>query len=80
MSVVFVAPQWTHVELQRVSWRLRVVAGVCFYCVIHVVPVKNEDGLVVMFILTFELQSDKRSPSSSPTRELRVPWLSVGKH
>lgn len=60
-----------------------VVAGVCFYCVIDVVPVKNEDGLVIMFILTFELKNDRRSPSSSPTRELnrvlRIPWLSVGK-
>lgn len=50
---------------------------------IDVVPVKNEDGLVIMFILTFELQNDKRSPSSSPSRELnrvlRCPWLSVGK-
>ena len=60
-----------------------VVAGVCFYCVIDVVPVKNEDGLVIMFILTFELLNDKTTLSSSPTRELnrvlRIPCLSVGK-
>lgn len=49
---------------------------------IDVVPIKNEDGLVIMFILNFELANDRRSPSSSPSRELnrvlRIPWLSGG--
>lgn len=63
---------------------LCVSSGICFHCVINVVPVKNEDGLVIMFILNFELPNDTRSSSSSPSRELnrmmRIPWLSVGKH
>lgn len=63
---------------------LCVFSGVCFHCVINVVPVKNEDGLVIMFILNFELPNDVRSSRSSPSRELnrmmRIPWLSVGKH
>lgn len=66
-----------------VSLHLCRFAGVCFSCVIDVVPVKNEDGLVIMFILNFELPNDRRSPTSSPTRELnrvlRIPWLSGGK-
>ncbi|KAG7256572.1 hypothetical protein CRUP_012678 [Coryphaenoides rupestris] len=43
----------------------------CFQCSIDVVPVKNEDGLVIMFILNFELPTDPKPPSSSsPSREL----------
>lgn len=58
-------------------------AGVCFHCVIDVVPVKNEDGLVIMFILNFELPTDPRPTNSSPAKELnrmlRMPWLTMGK-
>lgn len=61
---------------------LSVTAGVCFHCVIDVVPVKNEDGLVIMFILNFELPTDPRPVNSSPARELnrvlRIPWLTMG--
>ena len=57
--------------------------GVCFQCSIDVVPVKNEDGLVIMFILNFELPTDPKPASSSPSRELNhvrhIPWLSLGK-
>ncbi|CAG11638.1 unnamed protein product, partial [Tetraodon nigroviridis] len=67
---------------EEIFWNVK-VKGVCFYCVIDVVPVKNEDGLVIMFILTFELPNDRRSPSGSPTRELnrvlRIPWLSIAR-
>uniref|UniRef100_H3C3A5 Voltage-gated inwardly rectifying potassium channel KCNH2 n=1 Tax=Tetraodon nigroviridis TaxID=99883 RepID=H3C3A5_TETNG len=70
-------------EERRVEMSLYTKEGVCFYCVIDVVPVKNEDGLVIMFILTFELPNDRRSPSGSPTRELnrvlRIPWLSIAR-
>uniref|UniRef100_A0A674PS52 Voltage-gated inwardly rectifying potassium channel KCNH2 n=1 Tax=Takifugu rubripes TaxID=31033 RepID=A0A674PS52_TAKRU len=71
-------------EERRVEMTLYTKEGICFHCVINVVPVKNEDGLVIMFILNFELPNDTRSSSSSPSRELnrmmRIPWLSVGKH
>ena len=59
-----------------------VTAGVCFSCEIDVVPVKNEDGLVIMFILNFELPTDPRPTHSSPASELnrvlRIPWLTMG--
>lgn len=58
-------------------------AGVCFHCLIDVVPVKNEDGRVIMFILNFELPEDIRPANTSPARELsrvlRLPWLTLGK-
>ncbi|TNM98296.1 hypothetical protein fugu_014542 [Takifugu bimaculatus] len=67
-------------EERRVEMTLYTKEGICFHCVINVVPVKNEDGLVIMFILNFELPNDTRSSSSSPSRELnrmmRIPWLS----
>ncbi|EMP24425.1 Potassium voltage-gated channel subfamily H member 2 [Chelonia mydas] len=33
--------------------------GSCFLCLVDVVPVKNEDGAVIMFILNFELVLEK---------------------
>ena len=75
-------------ELQRVCVFVCVCVcvcvhpGVCFQCLIDVVPVKNEDGLVIMFILNFELPSDPRPAPSSPSRELNqklaIPWLTLG--
>ncbi|KAK0152974.1 Potassium voltage-gated channel subfamily H member 6 [Merluccius polli] len=57
------------------------INGVCFQCSIDVVPVKNEDGLVIMFILNFELPTDPKPASSSPSREFNhvrhIPWLSL---
>ncbi|KAK7945271.1 hypothetical protein WMY93_000999 [Mugilogobius chulae] len=46
-------------------------------------PVKNEQGLVIMFILNFELPSDPRPPPSrSPSRDLhrvlRLPFINLG--
>lgn len=34
--------------------------GVCFLCLVDVVPVKNEDGVVIMFILNFEVMPDDK--------------------
>lgn len=34
-------------------------AGSCFLCLVDVVPVKNEDGAVIMFILNFEVVMEK---------------------
>uniref|UniRef100_A0A7N6BHG8 Voltage-gated inwardly rectifying potassium channel KCNH2 n=1 Tax=Anabas testudineus TaxID=64144 RepID=A0A7N6BHG8_ANATE len=68
-------------EERRVEICLYTKDGVCFHCVIDVVPVKNEDGLVIMFILNFELPTDPRPVNSSPARELnrvlRIPWLTM---
>ncbi|ROI48993.1 Potassium voltage-gated channel subfamily H member 2 [Anabarilius grahami] len=36
------------------------VTGVCFLCLVDVVPVKNEDGVVIMFILNFEVMPDDK--------------------
>lgn len=58
-------------------------AGLCLPCFVDVVPVKNEDGLVIMFILNFELADQQDQPlDSSPAREINhkhtIPWLSKG--
>ncbi|XP_051543749.1 potassium voltage-gated channel subfamily H member 2-like [Myxocyprinus asiaticus] len=34
--------------------------GACFLCLVDVVPVKNEDGIVIMFILNFVVMPDER--------------------
>uniref|UniRef100_A0AAZ3Q8U6 Voltage-gated inwardly rectifying potassium channel KCNH2 n=1 Tax=Oncorhynchus tshawytscha TaxID=74940 RepID=A0AAZ3Q8U6_ONCTS len=68
-------------EERKVEISLYAKNGMCFSCKIDVVPVKNEDGLVIMFILNFELPTDPPIPSS-PTRELNklpIPWLPLGK-
>uniref|UniRef100_A0A3P9A641 Voltage-gated inwardly rectifying potassium channel KCNH2 n=1 Tax=Esox lucius TaxID=8010 RepID=A0A3P9A641_ESOLU len=67
-------------EERKVEISLYTKDGVCFSCKIDVVPVKNEDGLVIMFILNFELPSDPAIPSS-PNRDLNIklpiPWLTL---
>ncbi|XP_035861068.1 potassium voltage-gated channel subfamily H member 7-like [Sander lucioperca] len=57
-------------EERKVEISLYAKDGVCFSCAIDVVPVKNENGLVIMFILNFKLPTDPRAASSSPAREL----------
>lgn len=39
-------------------------AGSCFLCLVDVVPVKNEDGAVIMFILNFEVVMEAERPGS----------------
>uniref|UniRef100_A0A8C7JEV6 Voltage-gated inwardly rectifying potassium channel KCNH2 n=1 Tax=Oncorhynchus kisutch TaxID=8019 RepID=A0A8C7JEV6_ONCKI len=68
-------------EERKVEISLYAKDGMCFSCKIDVVPVKNEDGLVIMFILNFELPTDPPIPSS-PTRELNklpIPWLPLAR-
>uniref|UniRef100_A0A3Q2YWH0 Voltage-gated inwardly rectifying potassium channel KCNH2 n=1 Tax=Hippocampus comes TaxID=109280 RepID=A0A3Q2YWH0_HIPCM len=61
-------------EERKVEITLYTKEGICFHCLIDVVPVKNEDGRVIMFILNFELPADIRPANSSPARELsRLP-------
>lgn len=57
--------------------------GVCLPCLVDVVPVKNEDGIVIMFILNFELADQPDRPiDSSPGKDINhkhtIPWLSKG--
>ncbi|XP_051944836.1 potassium voltage-gated channel subfamily H member 6-like [Hippocampus zosterae] len=70
-------------EERKVEITLYTKEGVCFHCLIDVVPVKNEDGRVIMFILNFELPADIRPANSSPARELsrvlRLPWLTLAR-
>ncbi|XP_064848041.1 potassium voltage-gated channel subfamily H member 2-like [Oncorhynchus masou masou] len=65
---------------RKVDISLYTKDGVCFSCKIDVVPVKNEDGLLIIFILNFELPTDPHIPRS-PTREfnhkLPIPWLTL---
>ncbi|XP_049323249.1 potassium voltage-gated channel subfamily H member 2a isoform X2 [Astyanax mexicanus] len=68
-------------EERKVEISLYRKDGVCFPCLVDVVPVKNEDGMVIMFILNFELpdQQDKvvnTSPLKQRNIKLPIPWLS----
>uniref|UniRef100_A0A8B9GZN8 Voltage-gated inwardly rectifying potassium channel KCNH2 n=1 Tax=Astyanax mexicanus TaxID=7994 RepID=A0A8B9GZN8_ASTMX len=70
-------------EERKVEISLYRKDGVCFPCLVDVVPVKNEDGMVIMFILNFELpdQQDKvvnTSPLKQRNIKLPIPWLSKG--
>ncbi|KAJ8336420.1 hypothetical protein SKAU_G00376400 [Synaphobranchus kaupii] len=62
---------------------LFIVVGVCFPCMVDVVPVKNEEGVVIMFILNFELTTDGNHSHVSPRRDNRrripIPWISTGR-
>lgn len=54
-------------------------AGVCFLCLVDVVPVKNEDGVVIMFILNFEVMTEDkvRNTSQGLNHRLPLPWRST---
>ena len=65
------------------QWPCLRSAGSCFLCLVDVVPVKNEDGAVIMFILNFEVVMEK-DMVGSPARDTnhRAPltsWLASGK-
>ncbi|XP_028933621.1 potassium voltage-gated channel subfamily H member 2 isoform X2 [Ornithorhynchus anatinus] len=58
--------------------------GSCFLCLVDVVPVKNEDGVVIMFILNFEVVMGTELVGSPPARDTnhRGPpsgWLPPGR-
>ncbi|XP_061853463.1 potassium voltage-gated channel subfamily H member 2 isoform X3 [Colius striatus] len=56
--------------------------GSCFLCLVDVVPVKNEDGAVIMFILNFEVVMETERPGSpdKDTNHWVTPatWLPAG--
>ncbi|XP_043922258.1 potassium voltage-gated channel subfamily H member 2-like [Protopterus annectens] len=57
-------------------------SGSCFLCLVDVVPVRNEDGAVIMFIMNFEVMTE-RDLSSSPERDANhkvpPPWFTSGR-
>ncbi|XP_077580895.1 voltage-gated inwardly rectifying potassium channel KCNH2-like isoform X2 [Stigmatopora nigra] len=70
-------------EERKVDITLYHKEGASFPCLIDVVPVKNEDGRVIMFILNFELPTDVRDADGSPARDLSralpIPWLNLAR-
>ncbi|XP_031235999.1 potassium voltage-gated channel subfamily H member 2 isoform X3 [Mastomys coucha] len=57
--------------------------GSCFLCLVDVVPVKNEDGAVIMFILNFEVVMEK-DMAGSPAHDTNhrgpsTSWLASGR-
>ncbi|XP_053116339.1 potassium voltage-gated channel subfamily H member 2 [Hemicordylus capensis] len=58
--------------------------GSCFLCLVDVVPVKNEDGAVIMFILNFEVVVMEQDLLSSPVKNTNhwvspAAWLPTGR-
>ncbi|XP_064130328.1 potassium voltage-gated channel subfamily H member 2-like [Loxodonta africana] len=64
-------------------WDAGAEQGSCFLCLVDVVPVKNEDGAVIMFILNFEVVMEK-DMVGSPARDTNhrgppTSWLAPGR-
>ncbi|XP_033841871.1 potassium voltage-gated channel subfamily H member 2 [Periophthalmus magnuspinnatus] len=54
--------------------------GECFLCMVDVVPVKNEDGVVIMFILNFEVMSEDSLIDGRSELNHRLPtWFVTGR-
>lgn len=55
--------------------------GHCFLCMVDVVPVKNEDGVVIMFILNFEVMTEGPFQDNKEELNHRLPtWLVTGSY
>ncbi|XP_069007336.1 voltage-gated inwardly rectifying potassium channel KCNH2 [Embiotoca jacksoni] len=67
-------------EERKVEINLYRKDGHCFLCMVDVVPVKNEDGVVIMFILNFEVMSDEALRDHRQELNHRLPtWLVTGR-
>uniref|UniRef100_A0A8D2ZRD1 Voltage-gated inwardly rectifying potassium channel KCNH2 n=1 Tax=Scophthalmus maximus TaxID=52904 RepID=A0A8D2ZRD1_SCOMX len=65
-------------EERKVEINLYRKDGQCFLCMVDVVPVKNEDGVVIMFILNFEVMSDETLQDHKEELNHRLPtWLTL---
>ncbi|XP_056374811.1 potassium voltage-gated channel subfamily H member 2 isoform X3 [Hyla sarda] len=56
--------------------------GSCFLCLVDVVPVKNEDGAVIMFILNFEVVMEKdllTSLTKNSNHRVQSHWFPPGR-
>lgn len=77
VSALPIQGPWSH------SGRVPHSTGSCFLCLVDVVPVKNEDGAVIMFILNFEVVMEK-DMVGSPAHDTNhrgppTSWLAPGK-
>lgn len=65
------------------SGRVFYFVGSCFLCLVDVVFVKNEDGVVIMFIFNFEVVMEKDMVGFSVRdinyRGFFISWLVIGK-
>ncbi|KAM4543333.1 voltage-gated inwardly rectifying potassium channel KCNH2 isoform 2-T3 [Fundulus diaphanus] len=67
-------------EDRKVEINLYRKDGQCFLCMVDVVPVKNEDGVVIMFILNFEVMTDETLKDHKRELNHRLPtWLVTGR-
>ncbi|XP_068437370.1 potassium voltage-gated channel subfamily H member 2 [Clinocottus analis] len=67
-------------EERKVEINLYRKDGKCFTCMVDVVPVKNEDGLVIMFILNFEGMTEEVLRDHKQELNHRLPtWLVTGR-
>ncbi|XP_044032324.1 potassium voltage-gated channel subfamily H member 2 isoform X1 [Siniperca chuatsi] len=67
-------------EERKVEINLYRKDGHCFLCMVDVVPVKNEDGMVIMFILNFEVMTEETFRDHKEELNHRLPtWLVTGR-
>ncbi|XP_061661004.1 potassium voltage-gated channel subfamily H member 2 isoform X1 [Syngnathoides biaculeatus] len=67
-------------EERKVEINLYRKDGQCFLCMVDVVPVKNEDGMVIMFILNFEVMTEESLQDGKQELNHRLPtWLVTGR-
>nr|XP_020475083.1 potassium voltage-gated channel subfamily H member 2-like isoform X2 [Monopterus albus] len=66
-------------EERKVEINLYHKDGQCLLCMVDVVPVKNEDGVVIMFILNFEVMTEEALRYRKQELNHRLPtWLVTG--
>ncbi|XP_007560720.1 potassium voltage-gated channel subfamily H member 2 [Poecilia formosa] len=67
-------------EERKVEINLYRKDGQCLLCMVDVVPVKNEDGVVIMFILNFEVMTEDALKDHKRELNHRLPtWLVTGR-
>ncbi|XP_041824089.1 potassium voltage-gated channel subfamily H member 2 [Melanotaenia boesemani] len=67
-------------EERKVEINLYRKDGQSFLCMVDVVPVKNEDGVVIMFILNFEVMTEETLQDHKQELNHRLPtWLVTGR-
>uniref|UniRef100_A0A8C4HGD2 Voltage-gated inwardly rectifying potassium channel KCNH2 n=1 Tax=Dicentrarchus labrax TaxID=13489 RepID=A0A8C4HGD2_DICLA len=67
-------------EERKVEINLYRKDGHCLLCMVDVVPVKNEDGVVIMFILNFEVMTEDTFQDHKEELNHRLPtWLVTGR-
>ncbi|KAF4087857.1 hypothetical protein AMELA_G00076110, partial [Ameiurus melas] len=68
-------------EERKVEITLYRKDGVGFLCLVDVVPVKNEDGVVIMFILNFEVMTEDKlhNPNQGLNHRVPLPWRSTNR-